>query len=248
VLESQESVGDRETEIAKLQEGLAKRDRENKEISDRFGYLLREKNDLEAQHQAMMAEWDERYSKDTAELEQRIQVASEEHERSLAEMRAEVEGAQEQTARIRSELEDTKQRHGDEVYGLRTRYRNENEKLTQEMNGVKQQLEQTRQQLDSEIAAHEATRQDAAQLPGLQADLQHARETISALEQQVADLRKDIASHEDRVVKAYQKIKSDEKIKEKARKAVEIAMTLLSDQVAPDDRGEGLPATDEAQN
>ena len=37
------------------------------------------------------------------------------------------------------------------------------------------------------------------------------------------------------MVKAYEKIKGDEKVKEKARKAVEIAFTLLADQVSDGD-------------
>ena len=44
-----------------------------------------------------------------------------------------------------------------------------------------------------------------------------------------------MTKHEDRVVKAYQKIKDDEKIKEKARKAAEIAFSLLADQVPGDE-------------
>ena len=56
----------------------------------------------------------------------------------------------------------------------------------------------------------------------------------AAYEQQVAELMEAIAEHEERVVQAYQKIKNDEKLKQKARKAVEIAFTLLADEVSAD--------------
>ena len=48
------------------------------------------------------------------------------------------------------------------------------------------------------------------------------------------------AKHEERVVKAYQKIKSDEKIREKTRKALAIALQLLDERIA------GAPAKDPA--
>jgi chromosome segregation ATPase len=132
-------------------------------------------------------------------------------------------------------MEDEKQRHNDEVYGLRTRYKNEIGKLDGEMKETVETLEQTRGELDEERRAHDETKQAAAQVPQLEGDLEDARNTISNLEEQVADLKKDLAEHEDRVVKAYEKIKGDEKIKEKARKAVEIAFTLLADQVSEEE-------------
>jgi DNA-binding response OmpR family regulator len=52
-------------------------------------------------------------------------------------------------------------------------------------------------------------------------------------EKRVAELEAQNAKHEERVVKAYQKIKGDEKIREKARKALAIALQLLEDRSAP---------------
>jgi chromosome segregation ATPase len=238
VLDAQEKVGERDAQIASLREDLTRRDQKILDLSNRLDSLAREKKDLETQHQALMADWDERYSRDTAELEHRIQLAAEEHQQKLQEAQANVDAARDQAARLKSEMEDLKQRHGDEVYGLRTRYKNEIDKLQQEMNDLRQQLESTRASLQQEQAEHQKTRGEASRLPGLQAELERSRGTIDALEQQIAGLKKDLADHEDRVVKAYQKIKGDEKIKERARKAVEIALTLLSDQIATEGRAE----------
>lgn len=247
VLDAQEKVGEREQQIASLREELSRRDQKILDLNNRLDSLTREKKDLETQHQALMADWDERYSRDTAELEHRISVAAEEHQRALQEVQASMEAAKDQVARLQNEMEDTKQRHADEVYGLRTRYRNEIDKLQQEMNEVRKQLEDTRAALEQERGAHQKTREDAARLPGLQADLERARGTIEALEQQIAGLKKDLADHEERVVKAFQKIKGDEKIKERARKAVEIALTLLSDQISAEGMSEKENVPDEAR-
>jgi CheY-like chemotaxis protein len=49
------------------------------------------------------------------------------------------------------------------------------------------------------------------------------------LQKRVAELEAQNAKNEERVLKAYQKIKGDEKVREKARKAVAIALQLLDD-------------------
>ncbi|HEY6105266.1 MAG TPA: response regulator [Anaeromyxobacteraceae bacterium] len=57
------------------------------------------------------------------------------------------------------------------------------------------------------------------------------------LRRRVQELESATAKHEERVVKAYQKIKSDEKLREKTRKALTIALQLL-DERAPAESGE----------
>ena len=53
------------------------------------------------------------------------------------------------------------------------------------------------------------------------------------LQDRIAELEAQGAKHEERVIKAYQKIKGDEKVKDRVRKAIAIAAQLLE---------EGLPA------
>ncbi len=57
------------------------------------------------------------------------------------------------------------------------------------------------------------------------------------LRRRVQELESATAKHEERVVKAYQKIKSDEKLREKTRKALTIALQLLEER-APVEPGE----------
>ncbi|MBW1872019.1 MAG: response regulator [Deltaproteobacteria bacterium] len=77
VLDIKEKIHERDEEIANLQESVAKRDREIKESSDQFESMLRQKNELDELHQTKMAEWDDRYTTETAKLEHELQVLKE---------------------------------------------------------------------------------------------------------------------------------------------------------------------------
>ncbi len=232
VLDIKEKIGERDEEIENLQETIAKRDREIKDISDRHDDMLQQKNELQEHHEGKMAEWEDRYTSESADLEHKLQVQQEEHEQALQAADEKVQAADDELKHLKGTMEDTKQRHSDEVYGLRTRYKNEIDKLGQDSNELRQQLEQTSQSLEEERSAHESTREQAVRVPQLEEDLEEIRGKSKDLEDEISALRDQISQGEERVVKAYQKIKSDEKIKEKARKAVEIAFTLLADQVS----------------
>ena len=134
ILESQEEIGVREQEIAKQQEAVANRDRDLKEQADRFDDLLRNKNELEQMHAGKMAEWEERYTREIAELEHKIHVMNEENTEAIEKFSQELEQAQQRTLQIQTDLEDTIQRHKDEVYGLRARSQNEIEELESKSN------------------------------------------------------------------------------------------------------------------
>jgi DNA-binding transcriptional MerR regulator len=62
------------------------------------------------------------------------------------------------------------------------------------------------------------------------------------LRRRVQDLEAQAARHEERVVKAYQKIKSDEKLKEKTRKALTVALQLLDERLPPEGAADAPPA------
>jgi CheY-like chemotaxis protein len=92
-----------------------------------------------------------------------------------------------------------------------------------------------------------------AQLAALRGDLEVAQAEASGAtreaerrhaEQQkrLQDLEAANARHEERIVKAYQKIKNDEKIREKTRKALAIALQLLDERVSAPAAKEPEPA------
>jgi CheY-like chemotaxis protein len=234
ILEVHEKTAEREREIAKLQETIAGRDRDLKEQAEQLDGLRHQKNEIEETHAAKMADWEERYTKDTAQLEHKLQIQAEEHESALADSRQQVEQARKDLAKVKAEMDNTIQRHNDEVFGLRARSKQEQERLDAELSKVRAELEESQDQFQRECADHEATREAAARVPGLEADLEQSLGQVADLEALVAELRESIAENEERVVQAYQKIKNDEKLKQKARKAVEIAFTLLADEVSSD--------------
>ncbi|MFL5302609.1 MAG: hypothetical protein ACJ79R_19945, partial [Anaeromyxobacteraceae bacterium] len=87
---------------------------------------------------------------------------------------------------------------------------------------------------DGELAALrpelETLRTDLVAARGdLEAARNEAERRAAELTKHVAELEAQTARHEERVVKAYQKIKGDEKIREKTRKALAIALQLLEE-------------------
>ncbi|OFX24490.1 MAG: hypothetical protein A2V77_06365 [Anaeromyxobacter sp. RBG_16_69_14] len=96
-------------------------------------------------------------------------------------------------------------------------------------------LATVRPELEALRAELSATRTAAE---GSQAE---AESKLTELRKRVAELEAQNTRHEERVVKAYQKIKGDEKIREKTRKALAIALQLL------EERPQGTPPPAEVQ-
>jgi chromosome segregation ATPase len=74
----------------------------------------------------------------------------------------------------------------------------------------------------------EVTRAEADGLRG------EAERRSGDLRKRVQELEAQAARHEERVVKAYQKIKGDERLKEKIRKALGVALQLLDERLPPE--------------
>ncbi|MFO0583617.1 MAG: response regulator [Anaeromyxobacter sp.] len=111
-------------------------------------------------------------------------------------------------------------------------------------------------ELEAQAAAGREAAQQAealrAELSSARADLEAARAELAeakahpavdpaagaALQARIAELEASSAKHEDRVVKAYQKIRNDEKVRDKVRKALSIASQLLDEGMVPDPTAE----------
>jgi CheY-like chemotaxis protein len=96
------------------------------------------------------------------------------------------------------------------------------------------QLEEARQatgRLDTRATDLEA------QLKTAQQDLDSRGALLNERAQRIAELEQESAGYQDQILKAYQRIKSDESIVSRAKKALAIALTLL-DESAPDDKDE----------
>jgi DNA-binding response OmpR family regulator len=75
-----------------------------------------------------------------------------------------------------------------------------------------------------------------SEVAGLQGELDKVREEVAALTEERDDVHRQLErsqsaakQNEERAIKAYQKMKGDEKLREKTRKALQIALALLDD-------------------
>ncbi|HSB19421.1 MAG TPA: response regulator [Anaeromyxobacteraceae bacterium] len=103
--------------------------------------------------------------------------------------------------------------------------------LEAEASGLRSQLDAAQADLETSRAALDATRDDA-------------EKRVAEAQKRLQELEAVNAKHEERIVKAYQKIKGDEKIREKTRKALAIALQLLDERIAatpPKEPGEPAP-------
>jgi len=164
---------------------------------------------------------------------------AEEEARGAAERAA---AAEAELAGHRLRIEETEQAHSlkaaqlAEVAGHRDSLAEKLSSLEAELAGalaLRPQLEALRGDLDLARADAESARADAER-------------RATDLQKRVQELEAVNAKHEERIVKAYQKIKSDEKIREKTRKALAIALQLLDERLAaapaaPAKEGEVVP-------
>jgi hypothetical protein len=57
----------------------------------------------------------------------------------------------------------------------------------------------------------------------------HLEEEAETLRKRIAELEESSTKNEQRAVKAYQKIKTDEKVREKTKKAISVALQILDE-------------------
>ncbi|HET6438836.1 MAG TPA: response regulator [Anaeromyxobacter sp.] len=154
--------------------------------------------------------------------------AAAEREAELASVRAKLEAISGQAKKAEQELRAAREearRQLAEMDELRARLAEAERRL--EEAGDPARIEELERELES-------TR---TELLVARNEVEGARGEVAArgeeLEKRISELEAQSAKHEERVLKAYQKIKGDEKVKDKVRKAIAIAAQLLE---------EGLPA------
>jgi len=115
-----------------------------------------------------------------------------------------------------------------------------------EADQVRQRAEGLARELDTALAQVAAQESDLAtlrpELEGVRTELASTRAAadgahaeaerkLAEARKRISDLEAQNAKHEERIVKAYQKIKADEKVREKTKKALAVAVQLLDDRV-----------------
>lgn len=146
----------------------------------------------------------------------------------IASLQAKVDAVTEQ----RDELEEKVQRDLAAAESERDRLRGDVDDLRAEIDTAKGELEAAKSDVD---AAKAETAQKKNEVDRARTDVEDAKKllasTKSQLETRIRDLEGESRGHEERYLKAYQRLKADEAVREKAKKAVEIAFTLLNGEV-----------------
>jgi CheY-like chemotaxis protein len=152
-----------------------------------------------------------------------------EREADLASARAKIEAVTGQARKAEQEtktLREEARRAGDELESLRARLAEADRRL-QDAESLRGRVDELERELGSVNTELLVARNEVEGARG-EMDARAAE-----LRQRVTELEALSAKHEDRVLRAYQKIKGDEKVKDRVRKAIAIAAQLLE---------EGLPA------
>ena len=172
-----------------------------------------------------------------------------------AEATSEIDTHKARAAELDGEVEKHKGRASEletELSGARALHETEAEQLKDELTTLKQDLEKLEQQLED---ARTDTAKAQAELAASREETEHARTDVTALtgekdllSEERDELRRQLeeaqgaaARNEERAVKAYQRVKGDEKLREKTKKALQIALQLLDEVPAPIDDLAAVP-------
>jgi CheY-like chemotaxis protein len=112
------------------------------------------------------------------------------------------------------------------VRAAATEHESTAQRVTLELDTATQRVSELEGELHSERSRNDEL---SAELHGTRTQLEEAQTTTEDLRHRVADLEDGSSKNEERIVKAYQKIKGDEKLKEKVKKALGIAQELLDE-------------------
>lgn len=174
-------------------------------------------------HEEELAAAEERRMKDIAEHEvRRISELDAAESRRRSELQAR---EQEQHTRV-TEME---RRHLVEKTDLAERHRSELDQALGRAARAEGELAARMQELEQ---AHRRVAGLVADLDAARVELQDREVRLAQSRDAVAQLESKVASYEDQVVRAYQRIRADERSGEKARRALAVALALLDERAA----------------
>jgi CheY-like chemotaxis protein len=163
---------------------------------------------------------------------------------------AEAKRHQERGGQLETELAGAREMHADEMataQSAASKVLEDLEKHKTDLTAARGEVEKHKTDLAAAQTAHDDTRTELEgahhEAEGLRTELETLRTDATALtgekdllseerdelKKQLEEAQAQAATNEDRAVKAYQKIKNDEKLREKTRKALQIALQLLED-------------------
>ena len=255
--EAQRVLAIRDAELANLQARLqaaseqsAQAEKRSSELEGELSGLRSKLSDAErsaAERGAELVEAERR----TEEFEREIEVARTESEGLRAEiesLRSSADGVRGEAAGLRNEVAtlgataDGLRAEGEslrsEISSLRTEVaslRAEAASLRAEADARGSEVTSLRGEAEARGREVEALRGEAqAQRDAAEAFRSEAESRATAQSRRIEELEEQATDLEDRVLRAYQKIKSDEKLREKTRKALAMVLQILEDRPAGD--------------
>jgi DNA repair exonuclease SbcCD ATPase subunit len=188
--------------------------------------------------------------------EEELALAEERRQRDIAEQEArrvaELESAEN---RRRTELQARDEDHHARVTELERRHLTEKTTETERHRGEHDQAIARAARAEAELAARvQEIEQAYRRLAGLEADIDAARAELGNREVRLAqgrdrigELEAKVADYEDQIVRAFQRIRGDEKTAEKTRRALSVALALLDERVASPASAAPKPVADEPE-
>jgi CheY-like chemotaxis protein len=212
LLEQREQGLRLERQLAQKEADLAKRDTQIRQLLQKVETLVAGQRRTEKELTTVREEFLQAEEKHTAV------------ERERATSSSEAQRSRERAERAEAELRDARAEASELTRQIEDQHARVDE-LSAEIVGVRAQFEEAQ-----------------AGTEELRRDMERQREEDDAIQddlrRHVSELEEAQTRNEDRVVKAYQRIKGDERVKEKTRKALSIALQLLEDQSAEADEEE----------
>jgi CheY-like chemotaxis protein len=174
--------------------------------------------------------------------EEELAAAEERRQRDIAEQEArrvaELEAAE---TRRRTEMQARDEEHHNRVTEIERRHLSEKTELTEKHRSEYDQALGRAARAEGELAARvQEIEQAYRRLSGLEADIDAARAELGTREvrlaqsrDRVAELEAKVADYEDQIVRAFQRIRADDKTAEKTRRALAVALALLDERTNP---------------
>lgn len=213
-----DSVTKKDKEILRLKTELNEKEKEIVELHEK-------ENQLEQQYSesgSEIARRDAQIKTLTARVDQ-LSAERKKHDQQLAQAKEEARGATARLTAIQAELDELRSSR-DSMESATQEAREETERLRREVEDMRSQLEHERRQLESTL-----TDLDSAKAQ-LTTQATAFAEEAALLRKRVAEMEDASSKHEERVTKLYGRIKGEEKVREKTKKALSIALQLLDEQ------------------
>jgi DNA-binding response OmpR family regulator len=173
--------------------------------------------------------------------EEELASAEERRQRDVAEQEArrvaELETAEN---RRRTEIQTRAEEHHARVTEIERRHLTEKTELTEKHRAEYDQALGRAARAEGELAARvQEIEQAYRRLAGLEADIDAARAEIGNRDvrlaqnrDRISELEAKVADYEDQIVRAFQRIRADDKTAEKTRRALSVALALLDERAA----------------